>query len=209
MAQPGAGRISQVDGYIAKAAPFARPILLHLRDVVHEAAPGVQEAIKWSRPFFLYRGIILGNMAAFKQHCSFGLWGAQIATELRSEGIASGEAMGSFGRIASVEDLPRRETLLNYVRRAAQAIEVGERTNSLSRAKVAKPALPVPEALIAALGKNRAAATRFESMSPSCQREYCEWIAEAKREETRQKRLATALEWIAEGKSRNWKYERL
>ena len=198
-----------VDAYIAKSAPFAQPILIHLREIVHEAAPDVEEAMKWSRPFFMYRGVILGNISAFKEHCSFGLWGTEIAEILRAEGIASSEGMGTFGRIASLKDLPPRKKLVSYVKQAAKMIDEGVRTKSLSmRPKVAKLPMEVPEALTAALKRNKAAAKKFEAMSPSCRREYSEWIAAAKREETRDKRIATALEWIAEGKARNWKYEK-
>jgi uncharacterized protein YdeI (YjbR/CyaY-like superfamily) len=198
-----------VDAYIAKSAPFAQPILTHLRGVMHEAAPEVEEAMKWSRPFFMYRGVILGNLSAFKEHCSFGLWGTEIADILRADGIASSEGMGTFGRITSVEDLPPRRKLVGYVKQAAKMIAEGTRTQSLPpRPRVAKAAVEVPEALAAALKKNKAAAKHFEALSPSCRREYSEWIADAKREETRDKRVATTLEWIAEGKSRNWKYEK-
>ncbi len=198
-----------VDAYIAKSAPFAQPILIHLREAVHAGAPDVEEAIKWSRPFFMYRGVILGNISAFKEHCSFGLWGTEIATILLADGIASSEGMGTFGRIASLKDLPPRKKLLSYIKQAAKMIDEGVRTKSLSmRPKVAKAPLEVPEGLIAALKKNKAAAKKFEAMSPSCRREYSQWIAEAKREVTRDSRIATALGWIAEGKSRNWKYEK-
>jgi uncharacterized protein YdeI (YjbR/CyaY-like superfamily) len=198
-----------VDAYIAKSAPFAQPILIHLREAVHEAAPDVEEAMKWSRPFFLYHDIILGNLSAFKEHCSFGLWGTEIAETLIADGIASREGMGTFGRITSLKDLPPRRKLLSYIRQAAKLIDEGVRTQSVLRPpKVAKPPVEVPEALTAALRKNKVAAKKFEIMSPSCRRDYSEWIADAKREETRDKRIATALEWIAEGKSRNWKYEK-
>jgi hypothetical protein len=206
-----AATLPAVDAYIAKAAPFAQPILLHLRDVIHQAAPDVEEAIKWSMPFFVYRGIILANMAAFKQHCSFGLWGKEAVSTLRSEGAVSGGNMGSFGRLTSLDDLPPRSQLLRYVQLATQAIDSGERTSSISRprspVRVAKPADIVPEALSLALNANKLASSNFAAMSPSCRREYNQWIADAKRGETRQKRVATAIEWIADGKSRNWKYE--
>ncbi len=198
---------AKVDAYIAKAAPFAQPILHHLRAVVLEAVPDVEEAIKWSRPFFVYRGIILGNISAFKEHCSFGLWGAEIAQTLRDDGAASSDGMGTFGRITSLADLPPRKKLLGYVREAAKKIDDGERTKSISRPKVAKGEVVVPEALMAALKKNKPALKLFDAMSPSCKREYSEWIAEAKRDETRDKRVATAVEWIAEGKQRHWKYQ--
>ena len=201
-------RLPAVDAYIAKSADFAQPILLYLRDLVHEAVPEIAEEMKWSRPFFVYRGIILGNIAAFKEHCSFGLWGAEVAQTLRADGVASAEGMGTFGRITAVKDLPPRKQLIAYLKNAAKLIDEGTRTKAWERPKVAKRDVEVPEALSAALKKNKVAAKCFEAMSPSCRREYAEWIADAKRDETREKRVTTAIEWIAEGKSRNWKYEK-
>jgi uncharacterized protein YdeI (YjbR/CyaY-like superfamily) len=199
-----------VDAYIAKSAPFAQPILTHLRETVHKAVPDATEAIKWSHPFFLLNGVILANMAAFKAHCSFGLWGTEVTKELRADGVAEGGSMGSFGRITSVKDLPPKKELTAYIVAGAKPIADGTRTTAWSRpkAKVAKPEATVPDALAAALKKNKAAAKQFEAMSPSCRREYCDWISGAKREETQDKRVAQAIEWIAEGKSRNWKYEK-
>jgi len=202
-----AGAIPAVDAYIAKAAPFAQPVLRYLREVVHAGAPEVVEAIKWSRPFFVYRGVILGNMSAFKQHCSFGLWGQQAAATLRADGVAGSEGMGSFGKIGCVDDLPPRAAMVKYVRAAAKAIAEGERTVAWSRPRVAKAEAEVPEALAVALKRDAAAARGFAALTPSCRREYCAWIGEAKRAETQQRRVATALEWIAAGKGRNWKYE--
>ena len=174
---------------------------------MHEGAPGVTEAMKWSMPFFVYKGVILGNMAGFKAHCSFGLWGPEVVEELRAKGDAQGGSMGSFGKITSVEELPPRKKLVAYVKLATKAIYEGERTKAWSRPKVAKAEMVVPDALAAALKKNKAAAKQFEGRTPGYRREYCEWIADAKREETRQKRAAEAVVWIAEGKGRNWKYE--
>jgi hypothetical protein len=207
MANVGDGRIDAVDAYINKASAFAQPVLAYLREVVHAGAPGVAEAIKWSMPFFVYKGVILGNMAAFKAHCSFGLWGAGAEEVLRGDGVAQGGNMGSFGKITSIKDLPPRTKLVGYVNLAKKAIDDGERTKAWSRPKVAKPEAEIPEMLAAALKKTKAAAKKFEAMTPGCKREYCEWIAEAKLEETKEKRVATAVEWITEGKSRNWKYE--
>lgn len=202
-------RLPAVDLYIAKSAAFAQPILFYLREIVHEAVPAVDEEMKWSRPFFVYRGIILGNISGFKEHCSFGLWGTEVAEALRADGVASGDAMGTFGRITSLKDLPPRKKLVAYLKNAAKLIDEGTRTKSLVRQpRVAKPVVEVPDALAAALKKSKPAASRFDAMSPSCRREYIEWIADAKREETREKRVATAMEWIAAGKSRNWKYEK-
>lgn len=201
-------RSAAVDAYIAKCAPFAQPILIHLRDVIHKAVPGVDETIKWSHPFFMRNGIILGNMAGFKQHCSLGLWGSELADKLRDDGAYSKEAMGVLGKLTSLDDLPSDRELTAYLRAGAAAIDEGRRTKSISRPKKEpKPAPEAPEALTAALKKNKTAAKNFAEMPPGCQREYCDWIAEAKREETRDKRVATAVEWIAEGKRRNWKYE--
>ncbi|HVG26713.1 MAG TPA: YdeI/OmpD-associated family protein [Acidobacteriaceae bacterium] len=201
-------RLPAIDAYIAAAAPFAQPILSHIRELVHKAVPEVEEAIKWSHPFFVYRGIILGNMAAFKQHCSLGFWGPEIAAKLREDGLYSREGMGVLGQLKSLEDLPGDRELLSYLRAGAKVIDDGTRTRSVVRAKgVPKPPPEVPAALAAALKKNKAAAKQFDAMPPGSQREYCDWIADAKREETRDKRLATAMEWIAEGKRRNWQYE--
>jgi uncharacterized protein YdeI (YjbR/CyaY-like superfamily) len=203
-----ASKLTAVDDYIAKSKPFAQPILQFLRDLVHEASPGMEEAIKWSHPFFVYKGIIVANMAAFKEHCSFGLWGDETMNALRADGVATGGSMGSFGRITSLQDLPTRKKFTGYVRDAVKKIDEGTRTRSLTpRVLVAKPPAEVPEVLSAALAKNQLAASKFNAMSPSCRREYCEWIGSAKREETRAKRLNQAMEWIAAGKDRNWKYQ--
>ena len=202
-------RIAAVDRYIANAATFAQPILEYLRDIVHEGAPGVVEEMKWSRPFFVYNGVILGNLSAFKAHCSFGLWGKEIGTALRDDGQVQGNGMGTFGKLTNVNQLPPRKKLVSYLALAAKAIDDGVRTKSWTRprSQVVKAEVPVPPVLAVALKKNKAAAKAFDTMTPSCRKEYCIWIAEAKRDETRDKRVATAIEWIAEGKGRNWKYE--
>ncbi len=200
-----------VDAYIAKAQPFAQPILRHLRELVHKGCAGVEETIKWSRPFFEYRGAILGNMSGFKQHCSFGFWGEEIGAVLRKAKAARDGAMGSLGRITRVDDLPADGEMLDWIRQASGFIESGNYTSPIAaRQKVVKPpraALEVPAEFAAALKKNKKAVAAFEAFSPSCKREYVEWIAEAKRPETRDKRIETAVEWIAEGKQRNWKYQ--
>lgn len=204
-----ATQIPEVDVYIAKSAEFAQPVLWLLREVMHEGAPGVVEEIKWSRPFFVYKGVILANISAFKTHCSFGVWGKEIGAALRADGMAQGDGMGTFGRLTSTKDLPPRKKLVGYIRVAAKAVDAGERTKSFTRprSQVAKAEVLVPQVFTAALQKNKVAAKHFATMSPSCRKEYCVWIADAKREATRDKRVATAVEWIAEGKSRNWKYE--
>jgi uncharacterized protein YdeI (YjbR/CyaY-like superfamily) len=202
-------RSTLVDAYIGKAKPFAQPILWHVRELLHMSVPGVEEEMKWSRPFFVYRGIILGNISAFKEHCSMGLWGEEITAKLRAEGLVSSEAMGSFGRLTSVKDLPADKKLAAYFKFAAKAIDDGSRTKSIERPvqRVAKPELDVPEELTVALKKNKVAQKVFEGFAPSHRRDYIEWIVDAKRDETRAKRVTQTVDWLAEGKRRNWKYE--
>jgi uncharacterized protein YdeI (YjbR/CyaY-like superfamily) len=184
-------------------------VLIHIRELMHKAAPDLNETVKWGMPFFELNGVILGNMAAFKEHCSLGLWGPEMHAILGNDGAKSNEAMGTFGRIASVKDLPAEKVLLGYFKQAAVFVTSGERRTSLVRKpkKAVKAAPEVPAELAAALKKNKLAAKVFEGFSPSCKREYVDWVAEAKRDETKQKRVAQAVEWMAEGKSRNWKYE--
>ena len=192
----------RIDTYIANAQPFARPILSHLRKAVHAGCPEVEETLKWSHPAFMYKGILCG-MAAFKQHVTFGFWKASAMNDL---GGKAGDAAGQFGRIASVADLPDRKTLVALVKEAAALHDQGVKAPRMKGAP--KKPLPEPEILRAALAKNRKARTAYEAFSPSHKREYVEWIAEARTDATRQRRLDTALEWIAEGKPRNWKYMR-
>jgi len=198
----------RVDMYIEKAAQFARPVLTHLRNLVHQACPRATESVKWGMPFFLQQGIVLCHMAAFKQHCAFGFWGPEMKKVLATSGLVSGKAMGSLGRITGLRDLPADRLLLRYMCQAAEFVESGQRIKSIDRKpKVAKPHVRVPLELSAALKKNKLATKAFESFSPSCRREYVEWISAAKRPETKDRRVAQAVEWIAQGKSRNWKYE--
>jgi uncharacterized protein YdeI (YjbR/CyaY-like superfamily) len=197
-------RDARIDAYIAKAAPFAQPILHELREIVHEGCPEVEETIKWSMPFFLYKGILC-NMSAFKEHCAFGFWKGSRILDGEAQESAS-EAMGQFGRLISLKDLPPRRTFVGYVRKARQLHDEGVKAAAKPRA--AKPPLSMPDDFTAGLKKNRKANAAFESFPPSHRREYIEWLIEAKTEATRQRRLETAVEWIAEGKSRNWKYEK-
>jgi uncharacterized protein YdeI (YjbR/CyaY-like superfamily) len=196
----------RIDAYIGKAAGFAKPILRHLRKLVREACPEAEETMKWSSPAFVCRGKILCGMAAFKEHCTFGFWHQGMSAVLGADGEKSDAAMGSFGRVTSLDDLPSDNKMALYIKKAAALNE----SDAPARPRPAKrPAAPltVPEDLAAGLKKNKAAAATFEKVSPSRRKEYIEWITEAKRDETRQKRLATTLEWLAEGKTRNWKYE--
>ncbi|HTB96882.1 MAG TPA: YdeI/OmpD-associated family protein [Terracidiphilus sp.] len=201
----------KVDAYIAKAQPFAQPILEHLRKLVHKGCPEVEETIKWSRPFFEYRGAILGNMSGFKEHCSFGFWGEEIGAMLREAKTVKDGAMGSLGRITRLDDLPSDKLMLDWIRKAAGFVDSGQYTSPIAArrkvVKAPKPAVEAPPEFAAALKKNKKASTAFAAFSPSCRREYIEWIADAKRTATRDDRIKTAVEWIAEGKQRNWKYQ--
>jgi len=197
-------RDPRIDAYIARSTEFARPILSHLREVVHAACPECEETLKWSAPSFTYRGKILCGMAAFKQHATFGLW--QGAMVLGPDGKKLDDAMGQFGRLTKVTDLPGKRELAGYLRQAMQLIEDGAKRPSTKDSKPKSPA-EVPDDLGAALRKNAKARATFQAFPPSCKREYIEWITEAKREETRSRRVAQTIEWLAEGKRRNWKYE--
>jgi hypothetical protein len=170
---------------------------------MHEACPEVEETMKWSAPSFVYAGGILAGMAAFKQHASFGYWKHAL---VMGEG-AQRDGMGSYGKMATLKDVPPKSRLVADIRRAMKLNEAGVKAPGTRKAIAPKPPAEAPPDLLAALAKNRKARTTFEAFAPSHKREYIEWITEAKREETRQKRLAQAVEWLAEGKRRNWKYE--
>jgi len=200
-------RDQRVDAYIAKSAEFARPILTDLRAIVHEGCPDAEEAIKWSMPFFMYNGGMLCSMASFKQHCAFGFWkgGAQVLGDSKSD-----EAMGQLGRITSAKDLPSRKTMVGYVKKAVAFADAQKAAPPAPKAKVKKVAkvIPVPDYFMKAVKKNKKALATFENFATSHRNEYVEWVTEAKTEETRDRRLATTVEWLAEGKARNWKYEK-
>ena len=198
-------RDPRIDAYIAKAAPFAQPILSYVRDVVHEGCPDVVETMKWSSPFFEYEGTLC-MMAAFKEHCRFGFWKGNLV--LDGETLGLDVTIGGQGRIAAVSDLPPKRTLLRLVKKAAELNAGGVKVAKPKKA--AKADVAVPDDLATALGQRKHAKARaaFDTFSASHRREYVEWITEAKTDATRQKRLAQTLEQLAEGKSRHWKYQR-
>src|ERR1044071_8835361 len=196
-------RDPRVDAYIARSPEFARPVLTHLREVVHAACPGVEETLKWSMPSFTYKGLLCG-MAAFKAHCTFGFWKGALIVD--RDGRRVDDAMGQFGRIAAVSDLPPTRVLARYVKKAMRLNDEGVQP-ARARPGSRKP-LPVPGDLKAALARHPKARAAFLHFSPSQRREYIEWITEAKGEDTRRRRLGTAIEWMAEGKPRNWKYQK-
>jgi uncharacterized protein YdeI (YjbR/CyaY-like superfamily) len=191
----------RIDAYIDRQADFAKPILRHLRETVHAACPDCEETLKWSSPTFMYRGEMLAGMAAFKQHATFGFWRGSLVV---GEGDQQMSGMGQFGRLTSIDDLPGRDALEALVKKAMKLTEEGVKA---PRNKHKKEPFSVPHDLRAALDGNPAAAATFDGFPPSAQRDYVEWITGSKRDETRTKRLAQAVEWLAEGKRRNWKYE--
>jgi uncharacterized protein YdeI (YjbR/CyaY-like superfamily) len=193
----------RIDAYIAGAAAYAQPILQHLRALVRRACPEATETIKWGMPFFDHHGLLC-NMAAFKAHCAFGFHHQGMDAVLGKAGDQSAEAMGSLGRITSLADLPPDAVLRRYIKQAAQLNASGAPRRPVAKTR---PAPKVPAELTAALKTNAAAATNFAQLAPSHRREYIEWITEAKRPETRAKRVATTLEWVVEGKARSWKYQ--
>ena len=192
-------RDPRVDAYIERSADFARPILERLREIVHAAAPQADETLKWGAPYFDYKGPLCG-MAAFKGHCAFVFWKDTLVVENPSD-----EAMGQLGRIETLDDLPPKKTLNTWLKKAVKLNDEGVKAPRSVRPP--RPPVEVPADLKNALSKNARARAAFEGFSPSHRREYVEWIEEAKREETRNRRLATAIEWMAKGKSRHWKHQ--
>jgi uncharacterized protein YdeI (YjbR/CyaY-like superfamily) len=197
-----ADRDDRVDDYIGHAAEFAQPILEHLRDLVHEICPEVQEDVKWSMPFFIYKGAPICSMASFKNHCSFGFWRHKDIIDKKNV-----DGMGQLGKLTSLKDLPPNKMLIELIHKAMALNESGVRSRRARAAIKPAPVLPEDVAALLATNKHAAARKHFASFPPSAQREYVEWINEAKTDVTRQKRIATTLEWLAEGKRRNWKYE--
>jgi uncharacterized protein YdeI (YjbR/CyaY-like superfamily) len=195
-------RDARVDAYIAKSQDFAKPILTHLRDLVHATCPDVEETMKWSFPHFMYKGMLC-SMASFKEHCAFGFWKSELVLE--NGGSEPEEGAGSFGRITKLSDLPSKKVLTGYIKKAVTLNEDGVKKPAPPKPTTPKEVI-VPDDLAKALKGNVAAKVTFDKFSPSHKREYIEWITEAKTEATRTKRLQTALEWMAEGKPRNWKY---
>ncbi len=193
-------RSAGVDEYIAKAPAFAKPILVEIRERVHAACPDVEETVKWRQPSFEYKGLMCG-MAAFKEHCVFGYWKAPLVLGAAAEGA---NAMGYRDKITSVADLPSKTVFRAHIRKAMELNAAGITVERPARER--KPEFVVPADLAAAVKKNKKAQATFDKFSPSHRREYVEWVTEAKTDATRAKRLQQTIEWLAEGKPRNWKY---
>ena len=196
-------RDPRVDAYISKSAPFAQPILERIRESVHAGCPEAVETIKWGVPAFEYKGPFCG-MAAFKKHTMFGFWKYKLMLDVLPKGEHA--AFGRFGRLTSIDEVPGKAELVRFVKFAKNLNDEGVKAPRTAKAK--KPPVRVPPYLKAALKKSPRAATAFDAMPPSHKREYVEWITEAKGADTRERRIKQAIEWIAQGKSRNWKYQR-
>lgn len=199
------------NSYITHSKDFAQPILLYLQETIHKACPEVEEAIKWSFPHFLYKGKILCNMAAFKEHCAFGFWYARSMKDPNKIFLPgkehSGSSMGHLGKIKTVEDLPSEKILIKYIKEAMALIDAGIVLPSKTQEKRLDPT-PVPSVIQKILNKNLTAKTFFNTLSPSQQKEYILWILEAKQESTQERRLLQMVQMLSEGKTRNWKYEK-
>lgn len=199
----------RIDDYIKKAQPFAQPVLKHIRELVHKGCPEVEETIKWGMPSFDYKGPFC-SMASFKQHCVFGFWKSRLINDpdgyLGERANQGGEAMGNLGRITSLKDLPPDKAMIDFIMQAKKLNDEGVKLPPKPIKE--KKDLIIPDYFINSLKKNKKAFSNFKNFSQSHKKEYVEWITEAKTEATREKRMETAIEWIAEAKGRNWKYEK-
>lgn len=202
-------RDKRFDSYIADAPEFAQPILTHLREIVHAACPDVEETLKWSHPHFVYKGMLC-MMATFKAHCAFGFWKGALIVDPETKKNAEA-AHGQFGRLTSVKDLPSKKVLTSYIKQAMKLNDEGisvPKKKAAAKKTTAKTAAKLPADLKLALDQNRKALDTFDAFSPSARKEYIDWITEAKAEATRNRRLEQAIEWMAEGKQRHWKYHK-
>lgn len=195
----------RIDARIAAAEPFAKPILTRIRRLAHQASPEVEETLKWGMPHFTYKGGILFGMASFKAHAVLGFW---LGSLVIGDSEKAEKAMGQFGRMTSIKDLPPDKVFIGFVRKAMKLLDQGVRNPTRVAGAKPKPPPKVPAWLQAALRRDAAAQAGYKGLSAAKQREYVEWLVEARTEETRERRLAQALEWMAEGKGRNWKYEK-
>jgi uncharacterized protein YdeI (YjbR/CyaY-like superfamily) len=193
--------------YIAKAAPFAQPILKHFRELVHKVCPEVEETMKWSFPHYDYKGSMMCSMAAFKQHCAINFWKAPLMKNGKElvEKAKTEEAMGHLGKITSLKDLPKDAVLSKYIKEAMRLNDEGIKMSPKPKLSVTKE-ITTPDYFFSAIRKNKKALKVWEEFSPGKRKEYIQWITEAKTEDTRNSRMETAVEWISEGKIRNWKY---
>lgn len=199
----------RVDNYIDSAKHFAQPILHHLRMLIHKTCPDVTETIKWQFPVFEYKGQMLCSFASFKEHCAFTFWKAALLEDKHQVLSKAGNSgMGHLGKITSLNDLPKESVLKDLLKQAMKLNEEGVKVPRPSSANKSNAELPVPVDFSDMLQCNKKALKHFDAFSPSHRKEYIMWFNEAKTQPTRIKRMETAIEWIAEGKGKNWKYEK-
>jgi hypothetical protein len=202
-----ASKDKRIDAYIKKSAGFAKPILTHIRELVHKACPDVEETMKWSFPHFDYKGEMMCSMAAFKQHAVIGFWKASLMKDpMLMENAKSETSMGHLGQLKTLKDLPSDKKLIGWIKEAMKLNDKGIKI--AARPKAAAKAVAAPDYFLSAVKKNKKAFRYFEEFSNSAKKEYIEWVTEAKTDTTRDQRLATAVEWMSEGKSRHWKYKK-
>lgn len=193
----------RVDAYIAEAPEYARPILKRVRKLIHQGCPTAAETIKWGCPFIDYHGLLCG-FAAFKRHCSLFFWRDIDVEAFLPKTNTAGAGMGQFGKLTSLADLPSDTKLLACVRSAMEQRDSPASKPRRQRQPAKEPAVPAD--LKKALAASRAAAKTFREFAPSHRRDYIDWITEAKRPATRTERVATTIQWLSEGRKRNWKY---
>lgn len=198
----------RIDAYIAKSQDFAKPIMEHIRKLIHKNCPDVTETLKWGMPAFEYKGPFMG-FAAFKKHFALFFWKGAI---MKDSNVLMGNntkgSMGNLGKVESIEDLPKDSVLARWIKEAKKLNDDGVKIDKKEKPKHERKEYKMPAYFQKELNRNKKAKLAFEGFPPSHKREYLEWIIEAKTEETRNKRMATAIEWITEGKSRNWKYQK-
>lgn len=193
----------RVDAYIDNANDFATPILKHLRRLVHEVCPEVQEGIKWGFPAFDYKGYLCG-MTAHKAHCSFTLWKGSLMEDPQGHlEIVGKTGMGHFGKIKTPGDLPDDGVLKGFI---MQGMRLNKEGTTVTRQPVKSSAVDIPGYFMERLRTSKKALETFEAFSNYNKKEYVEWVTGAKTEATRERRMSQAVEWMAEGKVRNWKY---
>lgn len=201
-----AEKSEKINAYILNAKPFAKPILEHIRNLVHAACPQVEEKIKWGFPHFDYKGQMMCSMAGFKQHCAFVFWKASLIDPALDKMAKSESAMGHLGRITDLNKLPSDKTIMRWIKKAMQLNDAGIKISKSKPSEKKKSELIIPDDLFSALNKNKHAIKAFSKFSYSQKNEYIQWVEEAKTEATRNKRIETTVIWVSEGKIRNWKY---
>src|SRR5438270_1264994 len=180
-----------VNDSLANAPEGTRPILVRLRRIFRQASPKLEEAIKWGVPCYLFKGPV-GGFAAYKQHVSWGLWKSRALND--PEGLLGRGVSVMAGKITKVSEIPP----------AAKIIALIEQVIALNEAGIKSPKPPEPELpadFAAAMKKAGKAARHYAAFTPARKWQYVNWVTQAKRAETRAKRIEIAVERIGEGKT--------